>query len=206
MRIAQTDATLRKAAEAVQYEASMLGATLQLSLESGTWIDSTPREHSIANSLLHSFLIASRNLCHFLYSHNPQPTDIVAEDFFDDPDEWRNLRPDPIPDLADGSFVQLISRRLLHLTYDRAAGTKPTWTSFRIAWELAKALDIFVARVPKHRIPDDIIEDVYALVQTLTKTIAEWGSVDDVESVPLTTLWNEDGFWTQPGIAETRHP
>jgi len=201
-RIAHTDATLKKASEAVQYEVSMLGSTLQASLASDTWIDSTSQEHLIANSLLHSFLVASRNLCHFLYSHKPQPNDIIADDFFEDPNEWRNSRPEALPELADGSFVRLISRRLLHLTYYRAAGTKPTWTGFPIAWELAKALEVFVSQVPSQRLSDEIVEDVMALVQTLKATIDEYGSLDDVQSVPLTTLWNEDGFWTQPGTAE----
>jgi hypothetical protein len=173
----------------------MMGALLQLLLESDTDISSSPREHAVSNALLHAFLISTRNLCHFLYSHKPRTTDIIGEDFFDDPVEWKRVRPSPPTEFADGTFVNRISKRLAHLTWDRIAGTKPTWGVFRVAWELSKALEAFVSNVRACHLSREIGEDVTVLVQVLAAYVEEFGSPDDVKGTPLSTLWEEEGFW-----------
>lgn len=43
LRTAQTDDTLKKASDEVQYEVAMLGNTLQALLATNTWIDSHPQ-------------------------------------------------------------------------------------------------------------------------------------------------------------------
>jgi len=151
-----------------------------------------------SNALLHGFLLAARNLCQFLYSHRPRSDDIIADDFFDDPNDWQRLRTSSLPEFANGSFVRDISRRLAHLTYDRAEGTKLTWTLFRIAWELSASFEVFVASVKPSRLCGGIKEDIRLLRCRLQFYVDEFGSIDDVASVSLTNLWHEDGFWTDP--------
>ena len=191
VRIARSDGDLRKASSAVNYESSMMGTTLHVMLNREVDINSSPMEHCISNSVLHAFLIATRNLCHFLYSHEPRSTDIIAEDFFDHPSDWCGLRP-PLPaEFTDGSFVDRISKRLVHLTWQRASGTKPTWGAFRIAWELSKSLEAFVCNVNPLRVATEIVEDVAALKLTLDGLATQHGSVEEIESVPTSMMFQE---------------
>jgi len=71
VRIARTDLRLREASKAVDYDLNMMGNTLQAMLQSNVEIYSPPEEQVVANAMLHSFLMARRNLCTFLYSHKP---------------------------------------------------------------------------------------------------------------------------------------
>lgn len=198
VRIARTDLSLREASKAVDYDLNMMGNTLQAMLRSNVGIGSPPEQHLIANAMLHSFLLATRNLCKFLYSYKPYPNDIIAEDFFDNADDWKKLRPASLPEFEEGSLAAMISGRLLHLTYERAEGTKPTWGGFRIAWELRKSLKVFVARVKPERLSEKLVEDVAKMLRVLKQYVDEYGSVDDVQSAPLSMLWAEKDFWLNP--------
>jgi len=101
---------------AVDYEVSMLGAMLHFLLGSQVTFTSPAPEQSLANAELHSLLLATRNLCVFLYSHNPRDSDIVAEDFFDADEEWHAVRPVMAEEFSNGNLVNSISKRLAHLT------------------------------------------------------------------------------------------
>ena len=115
-----SDADLVRASVSIDYEANKMGNMLLLLLQSNVTFASAQREQVISNALLDSFLLATRNLCHFLYSHNPRPSDIVAENYFDNPQDWSNQRP-VVSEFQDGSLVILISKRVAHLTWDRAS-------------------------------------------------------------------------------------
>lgn len=200
VRIARSDGDLRRASLAVNYESNMMGTTVFTMIERDVDLDSAPKEHTIANSLLHAFLIATRNLCHFLYSHKPRPTDIIAEEFFDHPSDWRRVRPKLPEEFEDGSFVDRISKRLAHLTWERASGTKPTWGAFRIAWELGKALEAFVGHANPVRLSDEIVEDVAALRRVTDGLIEQHGSTEDIQTVPPSMLFQEEDFWNNPQV------
>lgn len=179
------------ASVSVDYEVGRMGNMLDLLLESKVTIASTARDRAISNALLDSFLQAARNLCHFLYSQKPRPSDIIAEDFFDDEQDWCRSRP-AVAEFHDRSLVNLISKRLFHLTWDRISGTKPSWGPFRIAWELCKALDVFIAKVPSSRVDPILSQDVAALILSMRQIIEKYGGIDLVESAPLSQIWNED--------------
>ncbi len=166
----------------------MMDSMLRLLLESSVTMASRPRDPATANAVLHTFLLATRNLCHFLYSHKPRPLDIIAEDFFDRDEDWRNVRPPAVPEFLDGSLVDLISKRLAHLTWDRASGTKPSWGAFRIAWELGKALEVFVATAPSTRIAPVLTQDIAAMVKLMHNIVHRFGGVDGVQLAPLSQL------------------
>jgi len=185
-----SEADLVRASVSLDHEASKMGGMLLLLLESNATFASVPRERSISNALLDSFLLATRNLCHFLYSHNPRPSDIVAENYFDNPQDWSNQRP-VVSEFQDGSLVSLISKRVAHLTWDRASGTAPSWGAFRIAWELCKAMEMFTKIVPSSRIHPNLPQDVALLKQSMSQTIEQYGGVDLAEAAPLNQIWNE---------------
>lgn len=191
IRIARSDAGLRRASMAVDYDVSMLGTTMHLLLDSKVTMDSSPEEWVRFNSLLHAFLLAARNLAHFLYSHSPHSQDVIAEDFFDVECDWPRIRPEPRAEIKDGTLVKRISQRLCHITWERASETKPTWAVFPITWGLAKPLEQFVIDAPAARIDERLREDVDALLAVMRTAIDTYGAPEDVESSPLGALLDE---------------
>ena len=193
---------LMRASVSVGYEVGRMGNMLDLLLESKVTIASAARDQAILNALLDSFLQATRNLYHFLYSQKPWPSDIIAEDFFDDERDWCRSRP-AVAEFHNGSLVNLISKRLVHLTWDRTSGTKPSWGSFRIAWELCKALEVFIATVPSSRVDPSLSQDVAALILSMRQIIEQYGGIDLVESAPISHIWNEDELSMGTGAFNT---
>lgn len=196
-RIKHSDEDLQRASLAVDYEVGMLGASLDFLLGSQTTFGSSAPEQMASNAMLHSFLLATRNLCPFLYSHNPRQNDIIAEDFFETAEEWHQARPQPPHEFLDGSLVDLISKRLAHLTWHRASGTRPTWGAFRIAWELTKGLEVFAAKVSSARLDSSFAQAVKVLSLALQAVIDQHGSVELAESAPTSLLWDEADLWPQ---------
>lgn len=194
----RTDATLQEASRAVDYDLSMMGCTLEQMLQRNTTIESPRIEQLVANALHHSFLLATRNLCTFLFSYRPRSNDIIAEDFFDAPDDWKKLRPASLPEFEKGSLAKMISQRLLHLTYTRAGNTKPVWGNLRIAWELLKSLKVFVANVSPDRLSEALVEDTATLLVVLQHYVDECESVDAAESAELFMLYAKKDFWRNP--------
>ena len=195
-RIKHSDEELQRASLAVNYEVGMLVASLDFLLGSQTTFGSSAREQMASNAMLHSFLLATRNLCPFLYSHDPWQNDIIAEDFFEKAEEWHEARPQPPPEFLDGTLVDLISKRLAHLTWHRASGTRPTWGAFRIAWELTKGLEVFASKVSSLRLDPSFAQDVKVCSLALQAFIDQHGSVE-LADAPTSLLWNEADLWPQ---------
>ncbi len=184
-RQVRTQHELQQASAVVNDEVGMLGTTLHVLLASNvTWLSSS-YDQALSNALLNSFLITSRTLFHFLYSHNPRPGDVIAEDFFDDDDVWRTVRPAGPPEFHDGSYVQRVSQHLAHLTWNRVSQGRERWTAFRIAWELCQALDSFVTHVQRDKMNDELPRDVRILTTVLQSTVEAHGGISVVSSAPL---------------------
>ena len=177
----------------VQYEAITLSAMLDFLLEGRVTSSSSSRDQARSNAFLHTFLLAVRSLLHFLFSHRPHSNDVIAEDFFDDPQLWHKLRERAAPELKNGTLVGLISKRLAHLTWDRASGTKPTWGAFAIAWGIAEMLEVFVSAVEQAKIDQRLKEDVLLFRQLLGNTRIALGG-PDVPMGPLGTMLPQDDF------------
>jgi hypothetical protein len=166
---------LRHASLAVQYEMVTLGTTHQMLQELAAHWGSPSRDQALSNALLHSFLLAARSLLAFLYSHDPRPSDVIAEDFFDDPAVWASRRLIPEPEMANGELLDLISKRLVHLTWDRVDSTKPLWGAFRIVWNIGLVMQSFLQLVAKKKVHPQLGEDVTLIVDTLKAHLAHWG-------------------------------
>ena len=93
---------LRRASLAVQYELMSMYAAYDFVEKANVGWMSNDRAKAFSNVCVHSMLLAARSLLAFLYSHNPRDSDIIAEDFFDDPADWRLKRIAPSPEMADG--------------------------------------------------------------------------------------------------------
>lgn len=123
----------------LRYELMMLLGTLNKLRDGGPSLKL--QDPVLYNALLHSFLLAVRNLHVFLYStKEPHQGDIIAEDLFDDSNTWTTGRPGS----RDQDLLDLINRRLCHLTWDRVFLEKPGWHCEPIAQTLASALERFV--------------------------------------------------------------
>ncbi len=137
-------------------------------------------------------LLAARNLLAFLYSHNPRESDIIAEDFFDDPDDWQKQRAIPSPEMADGVLIGRISKRLAHLTWDRADGTKPLWGAFQIVWNLGLALHSFVELTDDVKIHEQLRTDVGLLLALLKKTLSQHPELNGRMAPALDSIYFDD--------------
>jgi hypothetical protein len=119
---------LRAASQHYHYELELFKDLTRL-MKTGPFESPPSFKPSLINdALLESYAIHLRNLIDFFYTHIegddktkglaiPKPEDMIAEDFFDSPDEWRNLRP-KITDELKAARIRA-HREIVHLTYHR---------------------------------------------------------------------------------------
>jgi hypothetical protein len=210
--MAETDAKNRKphtieelqhASLAVQYEMFTLATTHEMLQKLSAHWGSPPQDQAMSNAILHSFLLAARNLLHFLYAHNPRPTDIIAEDFFADPYRWTKQRVVPEPEMANGELVKVISKRLAHLTWDRVGPTKPLWGAFRIVWNVGLGMQSFLQLADQAHIHPQLREDV-AAIMALLKAQLDQSGIGPAMMAPARDLmvFDDTGFFARPGRSD----
>lgn len=170
---------LQRASLAVQYEFVTLAQTHQFLHELSADSASNTRDQALSNALLHAFLLAARSLLAFLFSHNARVSDIIAEDFFDNPEEWNRKRLVPETGLSDGDLSGLISKRLAHLTWDRADTSKPLWGAFKIAWNIGAVLQSFLQLVDEEKVHAQLREDVAIIMKSLETQAEYWGVLSE---------------------------
>ena len=128
---------------------------------------SNPPKAPIENAILHSFLIAARNLIPFLYFPRERSNDLRAEDFFDDGATWHQKRPASPYDVRE--LFTLISQRLAHLTWDRFNEKKLAWDWLSIAFPIAEALEAFVSHAPSATIDQRLKKESRHLMTLLRR-------------------------------------
>jgi hypothetical protein len=95
-----------------------------------------------SNALLEAFLIHFRCVLEFLYPKN-RPDDVVASDFFNDPDEWERVRKNKSA-LLERAETRA-GKEVAHLTYKRTMNpADKEWNVSEIARELQMAFDKFL--------------------------------------------------------------
>lgn len=80
------------------------------------------------NALVESFAIHLRNLIYFFYHDRCRRDDVIAADFFDNPDEWK--RPEKSHQIKEA--LNRASKEVSHMTTERKDASDPTKP-----WELA---------------------------------------------------------------------
>src|SRR2546428_11414548 len=126
---------LKETLKDLDYEVWMLKRTAEiLNVNKPNLADETSRV--IHNALLESSMIHARSLIDFLYDENPSDSDVVANDFFDDPSDYRSAR-DPMTDLLR-TVPHRVGKEIAHLTYDRLgkAPEQRTWPAMQIAVDI----------------------------------------------------------------------
>jgi len=179
-RLPRSNEDLRRASLAVQYELMSLYAAYYFAEKANVGWMSDDRSKAFSNTCVHSMLLAARSLLAFLYSHNPRESDIVAEDFFDDPTVWQAKRVVPSPEMADGLLVTQISKHLAHLTWHRAEDKKNLWGGFRIVWSIVLAIESFVNLVDRAKVHEALGTDVAmmkVMLQAVLNQHPEWAGL-----------------------------
>ena len=145
-RKVRTESDLKEASEHLHYEIEMLTS---LAYGIGSRIAG---ESPLANALLESFVVHVRALMEFLYNDNPKPDDVIAEDYFEKADDWKQLRPVLSESLKQAK--RRAGKEVAHLTYARLDVTPETrpWYFVEIANEIAAVLNIFLEHVPKSKL------------------------------------------------------
>ncbi|HHT9133569.1 MAG TPA: hypothetical protein ACFYD2_01580 [Candidatus Avalokitesvara rifleensis] len=153
-RTQRSDKELVNVSEHLLYEIAMLlGTALDLvNPASNKWTVSN------ANALIESFTIHARILLDFLYSNNPQPDDVIAEDFFDDASVWLEQRQAKTRLLT--TIHKRVGKEVAHLTYARLAVTPEDkkWHFPAITKEIDEVLRTFLRLVPASRVSDSFRE------------------------------------------------
>ncbi len=149
----RSDEDLRKISKHLIHELRMLQQTCAMARKEDNAIKK--------NAYLSSFAIHARNLLDFFYPPAgpkawPRPDDVIAEDFFDSPLEWRDKR------VSKSNTLQAVNRRVgkevAHLTYERLltmSKGKP-WPNSTIANEMRVIFLDFRNRAPASRLGDAV--------------------------------------------------
>ena len=137
---------LRGASNHLYYEVWML-SSLANGIASGI-----AGQGPIANALLESFVIHVRAVMDFLYAETAKPDDVVAEDFFDSPDQWTSIRPQLSETLSHAK--RRAGKEVAHLTYARldvTPATKP-WKFVQIADDISSVMNAFLQNVSRGKL------------------------------------------------------
>lgn len=108
------------------------------------------------NALLESFTVHVRNLIDFLYpKENSGNDDVIAEHFFENPNDWLEIRPEITPLLIEAK--KRTNKELAHLTYTRLkiSPEQKVWAFRDIAIDMVNCFDVFITNVSRNLLPSD---------------------------------------------------
>jgi hypothetical protein len=144
----RTQLELQEASKHLFWEMRYLSERLQFVLR----FSQSPRRgemEGIVAAIHESFLLHARKVAEFLFemSDRVYEDDVIAQDFFSDPDRWRQVQPSPTPTIRQ--MQQNVGRLLAHFTYsviDHTEG-RLTWNTSDIYVGLFEALQLFLRQV-----------------------------------------------------------
>jgi hypothetical protein len=156
---------LREASIHVVYEIERLfGALHDLWLINCSHQRGDPASLWTHDALLESWTIHLRNTMHFLRGSKPQPSDILAEDYFTRP-SWYSVLHEAshvaveaglVPPIDESMLDRRINKEIVHLTYDRieVAADAKFWKLGEITEHIARDLQVFVDTVPQSHVAE----------------------------------------------------
>lgn len=126
----------------VEYEVNML-VTVANALASGLVAGSL-----LANAMVESFVLHTRNLIDFLWPEGSKSDHVLADDYFLDPEYWKQERPNLSP-LLDKSRIRA-HKEIAHLSYDRLLLTEDSrkWPFVEITKDIVQAYQVFLELLP----------------------------------------------------------
>ncbi|WP_373998752.1 hypothetical protein [Bdellovibrio bacteriovorus] len=150
--------TLVKASRTVAQQFTNLRANA----ESHQALKDNPAIHPvILNALILSFAVNFRNIYDFLFSTPTNPKDdVLAAQFFDEPQTWHQLRPEISQSLR--THRGRLNKHLAHITYARVNQSQADlfWDFQEVMEGLTPAIKLFVNNVDPCRIHSDMLEEL----------------------------------------------
>lgn len=149
MRKKQSQEILNEASKCIAHEIKSLRMALLAHEEIHNQNNSEPS--IIKNALIMAFAIHFRNIYDFMYAgrneiQRPRPSDIIAEDFFKSPEDWRNAILN-YPESA-GKIKKRMNKLIAHLTYDQISlsSEEKLWDLTTMLNDLCPAIEAFYRR------------------------------------------------------------
>ncbi len=136
-------AQLKRIARHVMYEISMMRATAIAAVGA--------RDQFSKNVLIDDFLLHLRSVRDFFYADKPRKDDVIAEDFFSDPNRCQSARP-PLSPIVRNNKTR-IDRALAHLSYTRLKykGRSKGWNIGGMVRGMERTIDSFIRALPPRR-------------------------------------------------------
>jgi hypothetical protein len=102
----------------------------------------------LGNSLLESFGVHFRALLDFFYLDHSNDDDILAVQFFDSPDDWKEVRPN-LTKMKIKSMKTRVNKEIAHLTYKRlsVSSISEEWPILEFKSHIMSARDAFDSHV-----------------------------------------------------------
>ena len=105
------------------------------------------------NTIIESFGIHVRALLDFFYGKAKYDDDVIAEQFFGEPNEWVCIRPPKTHDELK-QIRDRVNKEIAHLTYARQEVISKEWPFGEILADVNAVIDIFIESVPKKLLGD----------------------------------------------------
>jgi len=142
----RTEDELRAASEHLHYEVAMFDSTARI-LAAGIF-----GAGAASNAFLESFTVHVRALLQIFFPTAPQADDVLAEDFFDEPRLWTDIRGE-LPDVL-GAVKLRVGKEIAHLTYARLDVTPEAkvWNIVAIWSEMQGIIRKWADNVPTPRL------------------------------------------------------
>ncbi|MCB0282228.1 MAG: hypothetical protein H6627_13085 [Calditrichae bacterium] len=132
------NADLKEALDHIVYELKML-RVLSQTLVIGLFGNSI-----FTYSMIESFAIHARNLIDFLWPQKPSNDHIIANDFFNNPDKWNEIRIE-IPTILKKVRIRA-HKEIAHISYDRLRVKREerNWNFALITKKISENMNIFL--------------------------------------------------------------
>jgi len=147
-RNTKTPDKLREESEHVRYEWEMFAECVRRLMIN----DYRQSDLFLHNALITDFSVHTRNLLDFFYPTIIHSDDLLAGDYFDNPTDWGNLRPELTPTLVESR--DKVNKQTAHLTEMRVTWSddKRSWKWVQIYNDLGAVWNLFVAKVAPEKL------------------------------------------------------
>lgn len=110
-----------------------------------TLANGLPGKGPILNAFINSFAVHVRNLVDFLFDNkgNAKGDAILAEHYFDKPEDWASIRPERSERLKQAKIR--CEKQVAHLTFTRQK--KEPWNFIEVIREIHSPLSVFIENV-----------------------------------------------------------
>jgi hypothetical protein len=141
------------------------------------------------SAFLESFAIHLRNLTDFFYDQEPQPDDVVAADFYDDPGKWNTSI-----SLTLATAQTRANKEVSHLTLRRKDGGDPDkpWPVLDLYQEIRTVAQTFVAGASPKKLHPRVTEFINFFYTPMAAVLADstYGPMTNTSvAVAVATNW-----------------